>query len=180
MSRPQSNAPGFAGGWLTIAKALLFVAVIQRTNVLLAAPQDYVWKMAEVDFPNWIAQMQDRGLAIDAAGHPHLVYGGEGLVHAWHDGTGWFREVVDPSPSVGSYASLAIGIRDRLHISYYDAANQDLRYALRDSTGWHLDAVDGNGDVGMHSAIAVDAVGNPHISYCAAGAYDLKYAVVHP
>ena len=76
----------------------------------------------------------DHALAWDAAGHPHLAYGGDQLYHAWHDGTRWQTEIVDPMSSVGIVAALDIDSQDRVHISYFDGSATTLKYARRDGT----------------------------------------------
>ena len=66
---------------------------------------------------------------------------------------------------VGQYASLALDGDGYAHISYYDDANDDLRYAYQDAAGWHLETVASEGQVGWYTSLALDASGYPHISY---------------
>ncbi len=109
--------------------------------------------------------MGDRSLRVDAAGRPHIAYGGDHLYYAWHDGTAWHFETADAAPGVGQYASLALDGAGQPHIAYYDSVARDLRYARRDASGWVVQVVAAEGDVGFHAALGLDAEGRPHIAY---------------
>ena len=142
------------------------------------------WHIECADCPKYFSGMTDRSLRLDTAGHPHIVYGGDHLYHAWHDGVTWHYETVDDAPGVGRYASLALDGGGYPHISYYDYAdytNGDLKYAYQDASGWHIETVDGGGNVGRHTSLALDGSGYAHISYCLYDYIDdqcegLKYA----
>jgi hypothetical protein len=93
----------------------------------------------------------------------------------------WQTVTVDQSPSVGLYTSTALGADGRRHISYFDAANGDLKYATcalncTNPANWLMVAVDQTSQVGRYTSIAVDANGVRHISYYDALNKDLKYA----
>ena len=54
---------------------------------------------------------QDPGvhyLRLDAAGYPHIAYGGDHLYYTRYDGIGWRYETVDGAEHVGAGASLAL------------------------------------------------------------------------
>ena len=80
-------------------------------------PDAYAWDIQRVDAPKYFEPGGDRSLRLDAAGHPHLAYGADALYHAWHDGTTWHLETVDPAPGVGRFASLALDAAGHPHIS---------------------------------------------------------------
>ena len=86
------------------------------------------WHTECVDCPNWISNLSNRSLALDSTGHPHLVYGGDRLFHAWHDGLAWHTETVNLSNC--SSATIALDSLDRPHIAYYDALTSALQYAF--------------------------------------------------
>lgn len=44
----------------------------------------------------------------------------------------WHIETVDSVGNVGEYTSIALGSRDRPHISYLDDINRDLKYAYKE------------------------------------------------
>ena len=67
--------------------------------------------------------------------------------------------------------SIEIAPNGAIGITYFDAAEADLRYAERapgEAGGWTITAVDTAEDVGRYSSLAYDGEGNPHISYFAA------------
>ena len=108
-----------------------------------AAPVGYApWITTSVDLSKSFLDMRDNSLALDAAGRPHVAYGGDHLYYAYHDGTAWHVETVDAGLQVGIYASLALDAAGRPHIAYYDQANDYLRYAYHDGTAWQLQTVD--------------------------------------
>jgi hypothetical protein len=135
-----------------------------------------VWAIETVDDPKTFSQMTDRSLVLDSADHPHITYGEDHLYYAWHDGTVWHHQTVDPSPSVGTYASIRVDSNDWPHICYYDATNGDLKYAHWTGSMWDVQVVDSGGDVGSHTSLALDIDDYPHISYHDNLNGDLKYA----
>jgi len=92
----------------------------------------------------------------------------------------WMRENVDNSPTtnVGQYSSIAIDpSNNKIHISYYDSTNTNLKYALWNGDNWTIENVDKSpDDVGMYSSIALNPHGVPYISYYDSTNGDLKYA----
>jgi hypothetical protein len=52
-----------------------------------------------------------------------------------------------------------------VHISYYDATNDDLKYATNASGSWVFQPVDTAGYVGEYTSIALDSNNNVHISF---------------
>jgi hypothetical protein len=144
-----------------------------------AMGQSEPWQLEYVHAPRQFTEMRDRSLRFDPDGHPHLIYGKDGLYHAWSDGSSWFHETVDESPFVGTYAALSIDNGGGLHVSYYDEANQALKYAFGESQVWHTEIVDETDWAGAYSysSIGVDDEGRVHISYHGGSGETLKYAV---
>jgi hypothetical protein len=78
---------------------------------------------------------------------------------------------------VGSSTSIAVDSNNKVHISYYDWINKDLKYATGYPYGsWVTETVDSAGDVGSSTSIAVDSNNKVHISYYDRTDKDLKYA----
>lgn len=151
-------------GWLIVI-ALLLALLPGLAAPPVACAQDGAWTVECVDCPQSFAYMTDRSLRLDAGGHPHIAYGENGLRYAWHDGTAWHYEVVDPAPWTGSYASLALDTDGQPHVAYQDSSNLDLKYASRSDSGWQVETVHSEGDVGYYASLDLDADGNPHISH---------------
>lgn len=122
-------------------------------------------------------------IAVDGSGLPHLTYYEQAnfrLMHAASTGTIWSTELVHgvAGTDLGTYNSLAINpSTGRLHVAYYDATSQDLRYARKDPGGsWVLKLIDANGDVGAYASLGLDGAGNVHIGYHDATNGELKVA----
>jgi len=72
--------------------------------------------------------------------------------------------------------SIALDSNDRVHISYYDDTNEDLKYATNASGSWQTYTIDSGGAVGEYTSIAIDSNDKVHISYFDDIYDDLKYA----
>ena len=93
------------------------------------------------------------------------------LLYAHQNAEGWSTTVVDGSVVGGTYTSIAVekqaqlGHKDRVHISYSDDENYDLKYAYFDGISWTTSTVDSEGMVGKYTSIALDSNNDVHISY---------------
>jgi hypothetical protein len=91
----------------------------------------------------------------------------------------WIVETVDPAEDVGEYCSMRIDTNNHVHIAYYDAYWQNLKYAYFDGAAWSMEPPVDSGageNVGKYCSLALDSNNRPHISYFDEGNYDLKYA----
>ena len=115
------------------------------------------------------------------AGQPAISYCGDAnLKYAWFDGSAWQTCVVDAAAVVDAYTSLAVRASGQPVISYFDDANDDLKYAWHDGgamcANWHTGAVDTAGEVGLWNSLAILPSGQPAISYFDESLDSLKYA----
>ncbi len=124
---------------------------------------DLTWNTEAVDAPKYFDQFSSRAIAVDASGHPHVVYGGDHLYYAYYDGTAWHYETVDSSPYVGNNASVALDKSGYVHISYV-GERSSLTYATNESGKWESVIVDSSGRPFVCS-MALDASGRAHIGY---------------
>jgi len=95
--------------------------------------------------------------------------------------TTWTKATVDAVGDVGRNSSIACRVingTQRVHISYYDITQGNLKHAYWiQSTGtWVKETVDAAGQVGEWTSIALDSNGRPHISYYDVTNKSLKYA----
>jgi hypothetical protein len=88
----------------------------------------------------------------------------------------WTIEEVDSSGDFKEYNSIALDTGGKVHISYHDFTNDDLKYATNATGSWVTSTIDSSGDVGEYNSIAVDTGGKVHISYYDWTNGDLKYA----
>lgn len=142
-----------------------------------------IWRNECIDCPAISFQIGDRGLALDAAGHPHVAYAGDALYYAHFDGATWHLEVIDAAPGIlealtyQTSAAIALDSQDRPHISYLNADHTALRYAQKTAAGWQaqtLETAAPGEEMAFESSIAIDRNDRPHIAYSNYGW--LKYA----
>ena len=108
------------------------------------------------------------GMALDPAGRPHLVYGGNRLFHAWRDGAAWQVETVDPAG--GALVGPAIAIDDAgtiTIVAYTEAGRQrkELTAYSRTPGGQWQTATIYVPWIGTYPvlALALDGDGRPHV-----------------
>ena len=114
--------------------------------------------------------------------HDSTTYGDEALRYATK-GTAevnWQISNIDSGGRKGKYSSIAFDSNGKVHISYYDTLNSNLKYATNISGTWQVATVDASGAVGLYTSLALDANDKVHISYLedtsVIGYYNLKYA----
>ena len=117
----------------------------------------------------WI-QVESRILAIASGG---------GVAYASLVGTVGSTQMVNASPGVGFYCSLALDQNNYPYISYQDNSDQTaypkLGYSYWNGTGWSSQIVS-SGAVGFYTSIALDKSGHPHISHMNGKTGGLLYA----
>jgi len=146
-----------------LSSSLLLSARAQSSGAAgVAAP---AWQARSIDAPKWFEDMGPRSLALDAAGRPHVAYGGDHLYYAWFDGAFWQQVIVDASPGAGRYAVLALDAAGAPHFVYYDAVRSAVLYATRDGAGWRTETIQAGVTLDAPLGFALDAAGAPHAAY---------------
>jgi predicted amidohydrolase YtcJ len=92
------------------------------------------------------------------------------------DDAPWKISTIDAVRDVGLWTSLALDSKDNVHISYYDASHNDLKYATNASGQWVISRIDHSKSVGSYTSLALDSNDKAHISYYDETSGDLKYA----
>lgn len=134
------------------------------------------WTVECVDCPKHFDHISDRGVQLDAAGNPHIVYGSNHLYYARFDGEQWHHVTVDDWPGVGAFASLALDEEGYPHIGY--GGQDDIRYSFRDAAGWHTSIIATSERINGVS-LALDAAGNPHLAFYLSRDHQRALAYAH-
>ncbi|NYT12001.1 MAG: hypothetical protein GKC03_05535, partial [Methanomassiliicoccales archaeon] len=85
----------------------------------------------------------------------------------------WSHQTIDRNAYVQSDTSLAVDSNNKVHITYTDSDNGNLKYATNAGGSWSYQTI------GHHAwlpSIAIDSNDKVHISYCDYTNNDLKYA----
>ena len=141
------------------------------------------WLIDTVDSGKSFSLASPRAFALDSQGHPHIVYGGDHLYHAWHDSSAWQEEIIDNAPGRGENAQICIDATDHIHIVYSDCV-AEIRgeiplywYATNRSGSWEyqgLSFVGGGLTFWIDLKMAVEPSGVAHIAFMSE--YDLLHA----
>ena len=146
------------------------------------------WVAETLDSPLYGLAGSHTSIAVDSQDRVHISY------HRWRgypsistlkyatNATGsWVAKTLDSLEEVGEYTSIAVDSQDKVHISYYDLTNDDLKYAwcdvdCADTTNWNAETLDTIGMVGEFASPNEHSQDWVHISYHDDTNGDLKYA----
>ncbi|MBI2067175.1 MAG: hypothetical protein HYT77_04100 [Deltaproteobacteria bacterium] len=115
------------------------ITVSDDAKVIIAYWENGDIYVASKNGSNWEGELVDTtsgdpiAVAVDSQGFVHLVYyedsiGTNNLRYVTNLSGDWVATTLDSAGDVGNYCDIAIDSNDRLHISYYDATNGDLKY----------------------------------------------------
>ena len=129
------------------------------------------WDIAIVDSGT---DNQFSDILVDGSDHPHIMYGDNRLLHAWHDGSSWNTEVADAGVNPGPISS-AVDDAGNIHVVF--GSGDDLYYALYDGSSWTTELVDASISVDSYSFSVQCAVsGNGIVHICC---YDYVHTVYY-
>ncbi len=135
-------------------------------------------KYAHFDGAQWqhenvatASAVSNRSIALDAEGHPHIVFFGpgyEGLKYAYYDGSQWHIETVHGNMA-GGEPTIALDDSGHPHVLYLhmDGEYDSLEYAYHDGTSWHSETIVPSSlqTLILSPSLALDASGRPRISF---------------
>ena len=143
------------------------------------------WQTVIVQSSNQVGEFSS--LAVDGTGRIHVAYADftsgdtryATCAANCSTAASWQLASIDAVRD-GAYASLTVDGSSRVHVSYFDFTNGDLRYATcatscANAASWQSATVDAPGTVGRWTSLAVQS-GRIHISYYDQSSADLKYA----
>src|SRR4030042_304931 len=140
------------------------------------------WTIEDVDTAGNVGEYAS--IAVDSNNYVHISYydrGNGNLKDATNASGSWVTEPVDSvgiyaDIYTGTYSSIAVDSNNKVHISYRDITNQNLKYATNASGSWVIQTVDSTRNVEASTSIAVDSNNYVHISYYDLMNYGLNYA----
>jgi hypothetical protein len=148
------------------------------------------WNAVVVDAPFNVGTHSS--LTVDGTGRVHVIYrdaASRDLKYATcatdcTTAANWQAVALDPTPNVGFAGSLSVDGSERLHLSYWDYGNGNLKYGTcaADCTtvaNWQLVTVltlSPPGTMGHYNSLAVDGNGGLHVGYQDFNDFDLDYA----
>lgn len=145
---------------LFIITALISVASVLSPSVGFAD-----WQSECIDCQPAFANLQSDGINIDAAGNTLLAAGFDHLYLLHENGAAWDMETIDTEPATGMFASLQMDSSGFAHISYFDDANNSLKYTRQTTTGWETSIIDATSNMGYFTSLRLDENEYPHIAY---------------
>lgn len=83
---------------------------------------------------------------------------------------------IDNTAIVGTHTSITVDGNDKIHISYYDATNDTLKYATNASGSWLHETVDNIGTTGQYTSIKIDSGNVVHIAFLDSTTSQAKHA----
>lgn len=128
--------------------------------------------------PKYLENISNRAIASDNIGHPYIIYGGEKLYLAKHNGSYWQYYVVDDVECKGEHTSIAIDDSNTIHIAYVAFIDDEpvLKYASGKPGSFTVEVIDADlyeveapyNDLWFPS-VAADTSGHTYIAYCKGG-----------
>jgi len=174
--------PGLDGTSIAIAPDGTRYAAIIKGRILYIYSDDGsdTWT-SQPECLVWFAQWPD--ITVDPDGFLHISYHDSrtyALKYATNISEDWEITTVDDgddnSYRVGEYSSIALDGNGKVHISYSDFWNRDLKYATNKGGSWATKTVQSLGQVGIYTSIAVEDNGSAHIGYSQVN--DLAYELL--
>ncbi len=110
------------------------------TRAIQAGVETSAWEFETIYHPR---QFDRASLALDAAGNPHLAYGGSQLYYAWSDGAQWHAETPDPSPGAGKNALVVLDAAGSPHFIHERGTlvQTELVHTYPTQAGWQHEIV---------------------------------------
>jgi len=138
-----------------------------------------VWSEEIVD--DVLGATSDASIAVDAQGHPRIVYtpelAGLPMRYAKWDGTTWQKEDIVLRSGILS-PSLVLDSAGKPHVAYLVDGGAEVDYAFRSGGGWNVETVDiVSPNQALATSLALDSKRRPHLAYDELFAVGINYAV---
>jgi hypothetical protein len=88
----------------------------------------------------------------------------------------WFFEQIEAGGDFGIWSSVFIDSMNIPHVSYFDAADGNLKYAMRLDGMWTVETIDATGSVGSWNVLTLDSKGLPLVAYESIDSHELRFA----
>ena len=144
------------------------------------------WRVHPVDRTGMSGDGADTSIALDSQSRVHIAYYDctletfpqetGVLKYATNTRGAWETMVVERSPAIGGFPSIASDSTGDVHIAFFDSAGLAVKYATNSLGMWVVRVIERTSNEIRSTSIAVDLADRVHIAYIDGSQHALKYA----
>ncbi len=122
-------------------------------------------------------------LSLDSQDRPHIAAATfnsanskDNIMYVRYDGSTWSSQLLDTATNVLHYVKLSVDNSDKVHLSYVESTNRDIRYTTNAGGSWSSTTLTTAYDVqGTSFAMVTDSMNKVHITFVDVWPKDIHY-----